>query len=371
MKTLRVGVAAAAALAMLMTGCATNETAAPANTGSTTTGSASSAPAAPALKGTLQGIGASSVKAAQDAWTAKFQTANPDVVINYSPDGSGSGRTAFTNGGADFAGSDRAFKDDEMGAGKFAGCTDTSNALNLPVYISPIAIIFNVDGVESLNMDADTNAKVFSGKITKWNDPAIAALNSGVTLPDADIVPVHRSDNSGTTENFTDTLSKNAPDVWTEKASGDWPASFAGEAAKGTSGVVAAVKSGQNTIGYADESQIQGANTIKYGKDGTFVGPTADAAAQIVGASKKVDGRAEHDWALNLDRTAAGYPFVLVAYFMACEDYKDDAKGELVKEYLTYVVSDQGQKDAQAAAGSAPLAADMAADVAAAVDSIK
>lgn len=105
-----------------------------------------------------------------------------------------------------------------MGAGKFATCTDTSSAMNLPVFISPIAVIYNVEGVKDLKLDAATMAGIFTGKITKWNDPAIVALNAGATLPDAAITAVHRLDKSGTTGNFTDYLYQNAPDVWTPRA---------------------------------------------------------------------------------------------------------------------------------------------------------
>lgn len=364
MKNIRIGSAAAvAALALVMTGCATNE---PGATNTTATGSG-----ATALSGNIAGTGSSAMSAAQEAWIAAYQTKNSGVKVSYSPEGSGAGRTGFIGGGVDFAGSDRAFKDDEMGKGKFGKCTAESNAVNLPVYISPIAIMFNVAGVNSLNMDADTVAKVFSNKITRWNDPAIVALNPGVALPDATITTVHRSDNSGTTENFTDTLNKAAASVWTEKASGDWPATLMGEAAKGTAGVVQAVKSGQNTIGYADESQTKGMTTVKFGKAGAFVGPTAEAAAAIVENSKKVAGRADNDWALNLDRTAAGYPFVLVAYAMACEDYKDDKQAALVKSYLTYIASEEGQKYAQDKTGSAPLSATMRGNVQKTVTAIK
>ena len=145
-----------------------------------------------------------------------------------------------------------------MGAGKFASCAADSSALNLPVYISPIAVIFNVEGVDDLTLEPDTVAGIFAGKITKWNDPAIAADNPNAKLPDANITAVHRADDSGTTNNFTDTLNKLAPSVWTEAAADTWPAAFGGEAATGTSGVVNAVKNGKDTIGYADASAGQG-----------------------------------------------------------------------------------------------------------------
>lgn len=367
MKILPVGASIAAAFALAVSGCAANETPTTPQPGSG--GQSQQAQ----LQGQLQGTGASSMQAAQEAWIAKYKATQPGVNVNYAPEGSGAGRTAFINGGAAFAGSDRALKDDEMGAGKFGKCTAESNALNLPVYVSPIAIVFNVEGVDNLKLDAATTAGIFKGEIKNWNDPKIAALNNGVTLPDQAITPVHRSDNSGTTENFTDTLAKAAPTVWTEKASGDWPGAFGGEAAKGTSGVVAAVKNGRGTIGYADESQTKGMKTAQYAREagGEFVGPTADAAAKVVDASKQVEGRTEHDQALDLDRTAAGYPFVLVSYAIVCEDYKDDNEANLVKSYIGYISSDQGQKDAQQSAGAAPLASGLGGKVKSAVETIK
>ena len=362
-KKLVAPLALVAASVLAFSGCAANEAAAPATTGGAT---------ASGLSGRLTGKGASSMSVAQTTWIAAFQTANPDVTVNYSPDGSGAGREAFTSGAAQFAGSDRALKDDEMGAGKFALCTPESNALNLPVYVSPIAIIYKVDGVTDLKLDADTTAKIFAGKITTWNDPAIAALNPGANLPAATITAVHRSDDSGTTENFTDYLAQAAPSVWTEKAAGIWPDAFPGEAAKGTAGVVGAVQSGNNTIGYADESQAGslGKAQIKVGNE--FFGPTAEAAAKLVDNATKVSGRSANDWALKLDRTAQGqYPIALVSYAIVCESYADSSAAALVKSYVGYIASDAGQKAAQAKAGNAPLSADMQAKLKTSIDSIK
>ena len=364
MKTVRAGAALAAAVALALSACATNES----GTATSAEGSAASS-----LSGTLQGTGASSAKAAQEVWRANFQTANPKVTVNYSPDGSGAGRTAFADGGAAFAGSDRALKDDEM-TGSFASCAADTLPLNLPIYVSPIAIVFNVDGVSDLHLTADVIAKIFRGEITNWNDPAIAELNSGVTLPDLAITPVHRSDDSGTTENFTATLAQVAPSVWTDAASGDWPASLAGEAAQGTSGVIAAVQNGSGTIGYADESGVpDGMSMALYSQDGSaaYTGPEADAAGAIVEASSRVAGREDNDWALDLDRTAAGYPFVLVSYAIVCQQYSDASVGELVNAYISYIVSDEGQEAAVPQAGNAPLSGTLATGVQAAAASIK
>lgn len=369
-KKIGAPVALLTAAALSLTACAANET--PASNAGTTAG------ASGALSGTLNGKGASSASAAQGAWRAAFQTANSGVTVNYSPDGSGAGITAFTSGAVQFAGSDRALNDTEMGAGKFGKCASTSNALDLPIYISPIAVFFKVDGVKDLKLDADTTASIFAGKITKWNDAKIAALNPSANLPAANITAVHRSDDSGTTTNFTDYLHQAAPTVWTDKAAGLWPATLKGEAAAKTSGVVDAVKGGTNTIGYADESAV-----TKLVSDGTVavaslrVGtedlkPTADGAAKIVDASKQVSGRATNDLAYQLDRTAAGvYPAVLVSYAIVCEQYKDANDAKLVKAYLGYITSATGQTDAQKVAGNAPLSATLSAKVKVSVDSIK
>ncbi|MDO9397154.1 MAG: CocE/NonD family hydrolase, partial [Herbiconiux sp.] len=148
--------------ALALSACASNEDTAPA---ADSTGAA----AGTALTGTLTGIGASSQGSAQEAWIAAFQTANPDVTINYDPQGSGAGRESFISGAAAFAGSDSALSDDEL-AGTFASCAPDTKAIDLPVYISPIAVVFNVEGVDELNLDAATLANIFSGKITTWND---------------------------------------------------------------------------------------------------------------------------------------------------------------------------------------------------------
>ncbi len=361
---IRLTAALGLSAALLLSACAANEVTAPADS------PAAGSSAAASLTGTLSGKGASSAKVAQETWTAEFQTANTGVTINYSPDGSGAGREAFAAGGADFAGSDRALKIDENTAGAFAGCAAESTAIDVPIYISPIAVIFNVEGVTDLNLTPDVLAKLFRGEIAKWNDPAIAALNPEATLPDLAVAPVHRSDESGTTENFTDYLHVAAEGVWTDEPAQTWPVE-GGEAAKGTSGVVAAVTEGKGTIGYADASQAGSASVAKIGPEGKFEAPTEEAAAAAVENSPLEEGRAANDIAIDLDRNAEGYPIVLVSYGIACAEYQDAAKGELVKAYLGYVVSEAGQEASAKSAGSAPLSASLREKVIAAVDSIK
>lgn len=345
---MKAGVAFGAAL-LVLTGCAANEAPAPQNDDA----------AASSLSGTLSGAGASSQDAAQQqGWIAGFQTANVDVTINYDPSGSGAGRESFQKGAVAFAGSDRAFKLDEIEAGPFDACT-SSDIVEIPAYISPIAIIFNIDGVDSLNLDAATIADIFAGKITNWNDPAIAEQNADATLPDQAIVAVHRSDKSGTTGNFTDYLAAAAPEQWTAGSVEEWPADISGgEAAQGTSGVVEAVKGGVGTIGYADASKAEGLGTVNIKVGDEYVSYSPEAAAAIVDASPLEEGRTAHDLAIQLDRNsseAGVYPIVLVSYLVGCENYADAANAELVKSYFEYIISEEGQEVAAQASGSAPI----------------
>lgn len=363
MRFTRFGRTAAVAIAatILLSSCAANE-------GGTATADESES----TISGTFAGAGASSQGSAQEAWVAAFQTANPDVTIDYDPSGSGAGRETFIAGGTVFAGSDSVLSDDEL-AGEFAACAPDTAAIDLPVYISPIAVIFNIEGVDALNLDAATIAKIFKGEITSWDDAAIVALNPDATLPAATITAVHRSDDSGTTKNFADYLGKVAPEVWDAEAEDAFPYT-GGEAAQGTSGVVDAVTNGTNTIGYADASKAGdlGVAAVKVGDD--FVEYSAEAAALVVDASPAVEGRADNDIAIALDRTtteAGAYPLVLVSYIIACEEYADEADAEFVKAYVGYLASEEGQADAAESAGAAPISAELSARVATAIESIK
>jgi phosphate transport system substrate-binding protein len=358
----RSGGLAAIALvgALALASCAANETGGSEN------------PSTSDLSGTINGAGSSAQGSAQEAWIAAFQTANPDVVINYDPSGSGAGRETFISGGSDWAGSDSALNDEEI-AGDFAGCAADTKAFDVPTYISPIAVIYNVEGVDELNLDAATIAKIFKGDITNWNDPAIAALNDGATLPDLAITAVHRSDDSGTTKNFTDYLFQVAPDVWDQKPADAFPYQT-GEGAQGTSGVVDAVTNGTGTIGYADASKAGDLGVAKIKVGDEFVAYSAEAAAAVVEESPLVEGRDANDLAFKINRTTTDpshYPLVLVSYSIVCNEYADAAQGELVKAYISYITSDEGQQVAAESAGAAPLSADLQAQVAESLSAIK
>lgn len=373
MKISRLSVAACAAVASLSLGlsaCAANEGGGGGEPASGSSGSSSSS----SLTGTLTGVGSSAAATAQETWAGAFQTAHPDVTVNYAPEGSGAGRDAFTGGGADFAGSDRAFTAEEAAASALgsARCADGSAAIDLPIYVSPIAVIYKLDGVKDLKLDAETLAGIFKGDIKTWNDPKITALNKGAKLPSSNITAVHRADDSGTTENFTDYLHVAAPDVWDAEPDGEWPYK-GGEAAPQTSGVVDAVTNGNGTIGYADASRAGELGVAEIQVGDQFQGPTAEAAAAIVDNSPRdTEGRSATDIVVTIDRKAKGevYPIVLLSYAIACEKYEDPAVAAKVKAYLSYVASSKGQQDAVATAKMAPLSEKLSAEVEAAAAKI-
>jgi phosphate transport system substrate-binding protein len=357
--------AVAAVAALALAGCAANE---PADSGDSTGDAGSS------LTGTLNATGASSQDAAEQAWVAAFQTANSGVTVNYQATGSGVGRDNFLEGASDFIGSDRAYNDEELAAGGWAGngiCA-TDSLVEVPVYISPVAVVFNLDGVESLNLSATLLGQIFNGDITNWNDAAIAEANPDATLPDLAISPVHRSDPSGTSETFTSYLEAVAPDAWPHEASDEWPVA-SGEAAQGTSGVIAAVSGGTGTIGYADASQAGDLGTAAIEVDGEYVPYSSEAAAALVDSSPLAEGREEGDLVFEVDPATApagAYPIALVSYLIACQEYDDADKANLVAEYFTYVTSAEGQDVAADAAGSAPISDTLREQITAAIDLI-
>ena len=328
------------------------------------------------VSGTLIGAGASSQAAGMQGWQAGFQAANPATTVEYDPIGSGGGRETFLSGGSDFAGSDAALKDDEFEQSKDR-CAGDQGAINLPHYISPIAIPYNLPSIETstLNLTPELVAGIFANKITKWTDPAIAEINPDIEFPDLAINPVHRSDDSGTTENFTDYMAQTAPDIWTYGPIEPWDVDGpgGGEGAPQTSGVVAAIAAGEGSIGYADASQIGELPAAAVGVAGEFVEFSPEAAGRIVDASERTGGRSEYDFAIEVNRnpdTADSYPIALVSYHIVCLEYEDQETADLVKAFMTYVGSEQGQADGAAAAGSAPISAEVRAEILESIDQI-
>ncbi|MGQ7295138.1 phosphate ABC transporter substrate-binding protein PstS [Quadrisphaera sp. KR29] len=348
----RAAIPAAIVLSLGLSSCAANE---PSGETSAAPGSSEGSSEAAALSGTLNGAGSSAQQAAQQAWIAGITESSPDLQVNYDPQGSGAGRTQFLSGAVQFAGSDAYLKDDELTQAQ-ERCNG-GTAIDIPNYVSPIAIAYNLEGVDDLQLSPDVIARIFAGEITTWNDPAIAATNEGVTLPATAINPVHRADESGTTANFTDYLSKASNGAWTAEPGQEWPIQ-GGEAAQGTSGVVAAISATPGSIGYADESQAGDLSHVLVQVGDAFVGPTAEAAAAALDEATPVSGRPEGDIALDVNRTptnSEAYPVILVSYLIGCTSYEDPAEAANVKGYFTYITSEEGQQAAAETAGSAPI----------------
>ena len=348
------------------------------NTAATTDNSSSSDSTSKStpISGNFSGAGASSQQAAVEAWIAGFQGTNPEAKIAYNPSGSGAGVQTFLTGATAWAGSDKALADDEVEQSKSV-CTE-GTAFDVPVYISPIAVVFNLKGVSDagkhINMDAATIAKIFDGKITKWNDPAIADQNNDLKLPDTAITVVHRSDKSGTTQNFVSYFKDVTPDNWTYDLSENWP-NEVGQGAKGTSGVISTVKQADGTIGYADFSQVGDLGTVAVKVGDKYNEISAEAGSKVIGDSKQDDTvKGDNRIVIKINHATeaeGAYPIVLVSYDIVCPAYKDTKQAEFAKAWLTYVTSDEGQKAAQDAAGTAPLPSSLKSEITKSIEAIK
>ena len=323
------------------------------------------------LSGTVAAGGSTAQQTAQSAWFGAFKASNADVKISYDAIGSGDGRAGFIKGTYAFVGSDSPMSTDELAQAKQQCGGDP---IEFPVFISPIDIAFNLPGIDSLDLDADTIAKIFAGKITKWNDPAIVAQNKDAKLPSTTIIPVHRSDSSGTTDNFTDYLHQAAPSAWTAEHNSDWPLK-GGEGQEGTSGVVGVVKDNAGAITYADDSGVQGQGLgiVKVKVGSSYVAPSAQGAANGLAASKTVSGTPATVLQYAINRTSTDssvYPVFMASNEIACQTYKDASTAGIVKAFLTYIISDQGQAVAAKNAFSAPLPSAIAQSAQSIVDKI-
>ncbi|SFO33673.1 MULTISPECIES: phosphate ABC transporter substrate-binding protein PstS [Actinomadura] len=312
-----------------------------------TTASSSGAPAGDidCAKASVNAAGSSAQKNAIEEWTKLYASKCAGANLNYNPSGSGAGIQAFTSGQVAFAGSDSALKPEEATAAQ-KRCQGSS-ALNLPMVVGPVAVVYNLQGVDGLKLSPETIASIFSGKIKNWNDPAIAKENQGAELPGDPIKPVYRSDESGTTDNFTDYLNTTAPKIWTWEKAKKWPNST-GQGAPKSDGVTSQVKSTAGAISYVEMSyatnnKLQTAQ-VKNGA-GEFTALSPDSASKAVAGAKVVG--TGNDVALEIDyatKEPGAYPIVLVTYEIACEKGLPAEQAGFVKSFLTYTSSADGQK---------------------------
>lgn len=283
---------------------------------------------------TVNGSGSTFQKQFQEEAIAAFAKGNPKVHVNYGAGGSGKGRQDFADMVTDYACSDAPYKDADKAnvkGGEF---------VYVPIVLGAITISYHVDGVDKLQLTADTIAKIFQRDIKKWNDPAIAADNPGVTLPDADIVVVHRADGSGTTEQLTKYLATSASATWKLKsgASVEWPSET--QAGQANGGVAQLVKSTAGAIGYVDlpdakAAQLHYAN-IK-NASGKFIEPTTKSAQS---AGDGIEVKDDLTFSALDSKAAEAYPITAASWCMAYIKPQEAAKAAAIKSYFKFLVTD-------------------------------
>jgi len=297
--------------------------------------------------GTLNGSGSTLQLVYEQQAIQNFKSLQPNITVNYGGGGSGKGRTDLASGVVQYAGSDSPIPSDETAS--FKGKT----VLYYPILIGPITVSYNLPGIKTLKLDAPTIADIFQAKITKWNDPKITALNPGVKLPSTAITIAHRSDSSGTTQNFSLFLDEGAPSVWKLGSSStiSWPANSRG--GDGNGGVAQIIKSTPGAIGYVDFADAKASGltwaSIK-NKDGNYVEPsTQSATAAASHATVKPDLTFSAVWAPG----AKSYPITAQSWVLVYQKQSNSTITKNLKAYIGYLVGD-GQK-LLAQLGYAPL----------------
>jgi phosphate transport system substrate-binding protein len=295
----------------------------------------------------INGAGATFPYPIYSKWFDVYHTKNPNFQFNYQSVGSGAGIKQVTEGTVDFGATDGPMNDDQL---KAYQDKHGSGILHFPTVLGAAVPTYNVAGVSApLNFTPDALAGIFLGKITKWNDPAIAGANKGVNLPAEDVVVVHRSDGSGTSYIWTDYLSK-VSDEWKSKVSKgtsvNWPVGLGG---KGNEGVTGLVKQTPNSIGYV-ELIYAVQNNIPYGtvknSSGNFVkADLASVTAAASGAAKDMPD----DFRVSITNAPGktAYPISSFTWLLIPQKFQDGGKRDAVKGFLKWMLSD-GQDSVEA-----------------------
>ena len=307
------------------------------------------------LTGTITAAGSSAQTAAQTGYTAAFTSVATGVKVNYNPEGSGGGRKDFIAGSLDFAGSDAPLSADETTK---AAATFPGGALNIPVYLDGVAIAYNNKDASALNLSAATLAKILSGKVTDWSDPAIATDNGGNALPAKKITVVTRSDSSGTMQNLTNFLAGEAASDWTAGPNlGTLPKITGMDLQKGGAAVATEIKAVDGAIGGVDHSAIGSITPASV--EGVALSNDGIAEAMATGFSIKPnstpgDLSGKFDYS-KIKADTKAYPIPLVSYAIIPLQFKDAAKSKLVVAYLQFIASADGQKAGATKANSVQL----------------
>ncbi|MGP3912920.1 phosphate ABC transporter substrate-binding protein PstS [Nonomuraea sp. 10N515B] len=312
-------------------------------------------PQNPPISASISASGSTAQKGAMDAWRAEFHRIHPDLRVDYRANGSGNGIRDFIAGTTAFAGSDVAMHPSEQAqADRRCG----SRAVHLPMVVGPIALAYNLPSVPDLKLSPTTLTGIFSGRITRWDAPEIAADNRGTRLPHTGIRFFHRSDDSGTTHNFTTYLK--AAGHWPHQPSRKWPGR--GHGVSGSSGVSDSVQHTEGSIGYVEYAFASNArlSTAKVrNASGQFVELSPQSATKALEGARTA-GRND-DLVVEFDyqtKAKGAYPIVLVTYEITCSKNADP----LVETFLRYTTGDAGQSYLSLY-GYAPLPQDLLAKV--------
>jgi|HubBroStandDraft_6_1064221.scaffolds.fasta_scaffold11966_2 phosphate transport system substrate-binding protein len=341
--------AAAVATALSLAACSSSSSSStPASSGSAAATGSASASSGAKLSGTLNGSGSTFQTTFQETASSSFKSVQPNMTVNYGSGGSGKGRTDLASGVTNYAGSDSPIPAAETA--NFKGKT----VLYFPVVIGPITLSYNLSGLSKpLQLSAPVIASIFQGKITSWNNSAIAADNPGVTLPSTPITIVVRSDSSGTTQNFSLFLMDSTPSTWTLGSSSTikWPSTA--RAGNGNGGVASAIKSTPGAIGYVDYSDAKASGltfaSIK-NKDGNYVAPSpssASAAADGVTIAPNLTFHAV--WGTG----AQAYPITYQSWVLVYETQPNANDAAMLKSYIGYLLGPMQQMSGSL--GYAPL----------------
>jgi phosphate transport system substrate-binding protein len=356
-KVLRYGRVAGAVLAgsLVLAGCGSDDNAeAEQDTSGAAASEAKSEPSpsasgsgsdsADCASGTLNGEGSSAQANAINLWISKYQARCADTTINYNATGSGAGVKQFLANQVDWAGSDSALKPEEVDPAK-ERCGG-NDAWNLPMAVGPIAVAYNLPGVDQVVLDGPAIAKIFTGKITAWDDDAIKSLNPDADLPDKDIKVIFRSDESGTTDNFLKYLAAAGGGAYSGTPSKKFDGGT-GEGKAQSAGVQQAVGATDGAIAYMEYSFAKDAELgiakVKTGSDPIEL--TAENAGKALAAATSAGSG--NDLKLKLDYTtksSGAYPIVLVTYEIVCSKGLDETRTDMLRGFLSYIGSDDGQK---------------------------
>ena len=322
---------AVVALTLTLGACSSSSSSSAPSGGSSGTSSSSGGGSAN-LSGTLNGSGSTLQLVYEQAAVQAFKSVQSGMTVNYGGGGSGKGRTDLAGGTVQFAGSDSPIPAKE--ASNFKGKT----VLYYPILIAPITVSYNLSGVSNLKLDATTIAGIFSGKIKTWNDPAIKATNSGVSLPSTPITVAVRSDSSGTTQNFSQFLMEAGGSAWTLGSSSiiKWPSTA--HAGNGNGGVAQIIKSTPGAIGYVDYATAK-ASSLTYAsvknKDGSYVAPSVQSATTAAdNATVKPDLTFSAIWAPG----ASSYPITAQSWVLVYQTQSDANTSKMLQAYIGYLV---------------------------------